>query len=292
MRTPILLLLFLVVLSACQFSKSVQKDLASGLLTTGDGLSCENVYLSVNDETIYRNTFIYGEEFAVNFNNIEGFTKDNDYVFPGMKLFVVSSTGDTALQAEDLYSKYINGLKLSPLLLTSEVTVASPLKSNGDYTLYNNIWDKKGRGKFSAKFNFKIISNEKILIEAVNIRYNEIYFYSKERETVITDNKMKFNENTYVIFEGLSGFKEDNGTVFPGLSLKATDNEGSMIIGYSDLFADYTRSGLPVSDVNRRISSNFILSGSEFKNPLHCEVMIWDKKSDARIKATADLVVE
>lgn len=50
MKITVSALLFMIAFSACQFSKSVQKDLVSGLLTTGDGLSCENVFLTVNDE--------------------------------------------------------------------------------------------------------------------------------------------------------------------------------------------------------------------------------------------------
>jgi hypothetical protein len=292
MKTVITSLLLLFALSGCQFSKSVKKDLVSGLLTTGDGISCDDVYLTVNGEKTENTTFIYGEQFLVNFNGIEGFKKENEYVFPGMKLAVVSEAGDTVLQTDDLYSDYANGLKLNPLLLTSDVTVASPIDSRSKYTLQVSIWDKKGNGSFSAKLDFKVIPNEKLVSEAVNVKCKEIYLYSKERSKVIPDNKIKFNENTYFIFEGLSGFKEENGIVFPGLSLKGTDKEGAVILDYADLFADYSETGLAVSDFNTRVASNFILTGSEFKNPLHCELTIWDKKSDARIKINADLLVE
>ncbi|TAL75847.1 MAG: hypothetical protein EPN88_03210 [Bacteroidetes bacterium] len=292
MKTSIASFLILATLSGCQFSKSVKKDLVSGLFTTGDGISCDDVTLSVNDQKTERSTYIYGEKFRVNFNNIEGFVKNNDNVFPGMKLFVISKTGDTVLQTNDLYTEYSTGLKLSPLLLTSDVTVASPMQSKGEYTLHVNIWDKKGKGTFSAKFDFKVKSNDQIVTEINKVTYNELYLFSKEREKVITDNKIRFNENTYLIIEGLSGFKEENGMVFPGLSLKGTDNKGTMILDYDDLFADYSQNGLAVSDLNTRLSSHFMLTGTEFLNPLHCVLTVWDKKSDAKIKATADLIVE
>jgi hypothetical protein len=292
MKIQIAALLFLIALAGCQFSKSVKKDLVSGLLTIGDGLSCDNVYLSVNNEKTGRNTFIYGEEFLVNFNNIEGFKKENENVFPGMQIIVISRTGDTVLQSNDLYGDYLNGLKLSPLLLTADISIASPMKSKGDYTVHVKIWDRKGNGTFTAKMDFKVVSNEKIVTEVKNVSYNEIYLYSKEREKVIPDNKIRFNENTYLIFEGLSGFKEENGIVYPGLSLKATDNEGNIILDYNDLFADYTESGLAVSDFRTQVLSHFKLTGSEFKNPLHCELTIWDKRSNARITSKADLILE
>lgn len=209
-----------------------------------------------------------------------------------MLIVVISKTGDTIMQTNDLYSDNKKGLKLSPLLLTADITVATPMKSKDEYLLYVSIWDKKGSGKFTAKFDFKIISNNQIISEVNNVSYNEIYIFSQERDRVITDNKIKFNENTYVIFEGLSGFKEENGMVFPGLNLKASDNEGNKVLDYNDLFADYSAGGFPVADFNARVSSHFRLTGSEFKNPLHCELTIWDKKSEAKIKITANLIVE
>jgi hypothetical protein len=95
-----------------------------------------------------------------------------------------------------------------------------------------------------------------------------------------------------MLFEGLTGFKVENGLVFPGLSLKATDHEGSIILDYDDLFADYTQSGFQFEDFTSQVSPSFILTGSEFKNPMHCEITIWDKRSKARIKAKADLTIK
>jgi hypothetical protein len=289
MKIAITSLFLIISLSSCNFSKSFNKDLISGLLTKGDGLSCESVYLTINGEKVERNTFVYGEQFLVNFNNIEGFKKENENAFPGMKMVVLSKTGDTVLQSNDLYDKELN---FSPLLLTSDVTVAVPMKSKNDYTLHVYIWDKKGSGKFSAAFDFKIIPNGKIITESNKVSFNEIYLFSKERSKVLTDNKMRLNENTYIILEGLTGFKEENGMVFPGLGFKGTDSDGKTILDYEDLFADYSKNGLAVADFNAQVASHFILSTTEFKSPLHFELTIWDRKSDAKMTSKADLTVE
>jgi hypothetical protein len=292
MKTSITLFLLLITLIGCQFSKSVKKDLISGLFASGDGLSCDDVYLTANDEKISRNEFVYGEVFEVNFNNIEGFVKENESVYPGMILTVISKTGDTVMNTADLYSNYTDGINLSPLLLMSDITVASPLKSNEEYTLNINIWDKRGKGKFTVKFDFSVKVNEKIDVNVSGVTYGEIYLFSKERSKVITDDKIKLNENTYVIFEGLSGFKEEGGLVFPGLSLSGKDGEGKEIMNFEDLFSEYSAEGLPIADFNSRISSHFILEGAEFKNPLKLELTIWDKKSEASLKAIAILSIE
>jgi hypothetical protein len=292
MKILISVFIFLTSLSACQFSKSINKDLISGLLTKGDGLSSESVYLTINGNKVEKNNFTYGEEFLVNFNKIEGFKKENGNVFPGMRMIVLSKTGDTVLSSIDLYGDNNEGISLSPLLLTSDVTVAAPMKSKSEYILYVYIWDKKGTGKFSAKLEYKISPNEKIITEANKVSFNEIYIYSREREKVLTDNRIRFNETTYIVLEGLSGFKEENGMVFPGLSLKGTDAGGKVIMDFEDLFTDYTQNGLAVTDFNTHVASQFTLSVTELNGPMHLEVTIWDKKSDAKIITKADLIAE
>ena len=94
------------------------------------------------------------------------------------------------------------------------------------------------------------------------------------------------------MFEGLSGFIEENEMVFPGLALKITDVDGKVISDYPDLFEHYTESGVSISDFNARISADFTLVKPEFNNPIFCEVTIWDRKSDSKIKTTTKMNVE
>ncbi len=135
--------LFLTIYS-CNFAQSVEKDLQSGLITRGDGLSCDNVYLSDGESIIKRNKFIYGETFYVNFDGIEGFERVGESVYPDMQLTIVSEHGDTALHLNDLYAAYKEGIDLSPLQLYAEVTVANPV------SLVVRIWDKGSSAWISA----------------------------------------------------------------------------------------------------------------------------------------------
>ncbi len=292
MKSFFVAIIVLLIAADCNFSKSVEKDFISGILTKGDGLSCDNVYLSVNDEETKQTTFIYGQKFKMNFNNISGFKKENANVFPGMEMIVTNNIGDTVLYSADLYSGYTEGFNLSPLLLSATVTPASPINSGEEYTLYVKIWDKKDDGTFTGEVDFKVVPNDHIIVDANKIIFNELYLFSKERGAVIPDNRFKFNETVYIIFEGLTGFQEDNGMVFPGLSLTAKDNDGNVVLDNKDMFIDYSEKGISTGDVRARVSANFILNGSEFKNPMRLELMIWDKKSDARVTAKAELYAE
>jgi len=146
----------LFTISSCNFAQSVEKDPQSGLITRGDGLSCDDVYLSDGENIIKRNTFIYGETFYVNFDGIEGFVREGESVFPDMQLTIIGEQGDTALHLDDLYAAYEEGIDLSPLQLYAEVTVANPVQSGETYTLYVDIRDKKGEGSYTATLGFTV----------------------------------------------------------------------------------------------------------------------------------------
>lgn len=283
-----LTLIALVILSlmSCDSSKSVSKDLVTGLTTRGDGLSCKDVYLSDGEQEINRNTFTYGEIVYVNFENIEGFKKKEENAFPGMQLYVLNQSGDTVMQYHDLYADYQEGINISPLLLQANLTVADPIHSGGEYTLYINIWDKNGEGRFEAILDFDVSPDEQISIENNKLSYNEVYLFSQEANNVIIGNEAKFNENIYLIFEGLEGFQEEEGEIFIGLSLKVMDSEGEIIIDEEDLIGD---TGLQPSQIKEQLAPNFIIRDTSISTPVSCEIFIWDKKGDSNIKATVNL---
>ena len=287
-KMSVIFLLWLILVS-CDFNKSVSKDFISDIFTKGDGLSCDDVYLSDGTDRINRNSFIYGEKFYLNFNNMEGFRKEEGFVFPGLQLLVLGTNGDTIMLENDLYANNSNGFDISPLLLQTNLTVADPMHSNGNYKLLVQIWDKKGEGTFLANMDFEVTPNTQIKIENNNISYREIYLFSQERNICITDNEAKFNENIYLIFEGLEGFKTEAGIVSIGLSLKCKDSEGTLILDEDDLIGD---AEMEASELRERLAPNFIFSGSDIKNPVTCEVIIWDKKSNHSIKASVDLNIK
>lgn len=280
------IIIFSLTLLSCDFRKSVHADLKTGIVTKGDGLSCEDVWISVDDQEIDRNTFIYGEMFLMHFNNMEGFKRENGNAFPGMFMWVMGESGDTVFKTEDLYSDYLNGISLTPLLLKANLTVGSPMHSNHKYKVFIKIWDKKDKGTFTAEMPFNIIENDKIKIEKNNISYDEIYLYSIDRDRAIIDGNVLFNETVYLIFEGLSGFTELNGNVFPGLKFQAVDNSKEIIMDYPDLFSSYEKTGIGVSDFRAQIYVTLKFTQGQADNPINCETLLFDKKSDSNIKVS------
>jgi hypothetical protein len=278
----------LIVINSCNFSQSVEKDLVTGLITRGNGLSCEEVYLSDGETIIKRNSFIYGETYYVNFAGMSGFERVGEGAFPEMQLVVVSDKGDTALYINDSYEGYTDGIKDSPLVLHAQVTVADTIHSDGDYTLHVNIRDRKGEGTFRAEMEFDVLPNGKIILTGEQVTAREIYLFSQQKAHTITDGKAAFNENIYLLFEGLEGFAVESGQVHLGLSLLVKDADGNVILDEADLIGDV---GMSYENVHEQLAPNFIFSGSEIANPVSCVVHIWDKRSSAWISATTEITV-
>jgi hypothetical protein len=272
-------------LSSCGFNQSAKIDLTTGLTSKGDGLASSDVYLSINDDKITKTTFTYGEVFYVNFRNTTGFIKENGNVFPGMEILVLSKSGDTAMYYQDMYADKIDGVAIYPLYLYANITVAKPMNSDKEYSLYVKIWDKKGKGTLTAEMDFNVVANEHFKIEkSKQVSVNDIYLFGEKR--AIIDKHIKLNEKYYFFFEGLKGFKDDAGKVSVGMSVNAKDKTGYVLVNAPDLFGDEE---FDKTALEEQISANITFTEAKFTNPVTCEVIIWDKKSDAKIKTLIDL---
>ncbi|BDQ03351.1 hypothetical protein [Ignavibacterium sp.] len=285
---------FLIILLtfSCDTRKSVHKDLITGLSTEGDGLSCDEVTIFSGDKTIQRNSFIFGEEISFNFSNIKGFNESNGKIFPGMSIVVTDRNKDTIIKADDVYDKYSDGVTLNPPTLKADLTLARPIRSGNSYSLFINIWDKKGDGKFSAEMNFEVKPNEKIKAARHNCNYDELYLFSDQNQKVITDNVITFGDNIFLIFEGMKEFSETDNKIFPGLSLEIKDGRDEVVLFDEDLFKDYENSGIDADSFKDRVSANFWFNGSEANNPLKLTAKLWDKSSDKYVLAETILTLK
>ena len=287
MKPKIVSLLSVIILFAsCEFSKSMHKDTVTGLTTTGDGLSCGKVYLSADDEEISRSSFTYGEKIFLIFEDMSGFAKKDGYAFPGLRMTVLSEAGDTVLHHPDLCAENVGGFNLSPLAFTTNVTMADPIHSKGRYKLVVNIWDKQGTGTYNAFMDFDVQTNDHIKVDSDNLTAGEIYLYSRAQEKVLTGNEGNLDEDIYLIFEGLDGFQQENGTIYFGVSLSAKDASGKVIVHEPDLIGD---SAMDYSQVSAQLAPSFSFSGTGIKNPVTCEVKIWDKKGKNSISTRVSL---
>ncbi|NNC71126.1 MAG: hypothetical protein HKN90_09925 [Flavobacteriaceae bacterium] len=290
MKIKFSLLLFLIsIFVSCQSNNSIKKNLITGITTIGDGLSCSTVFLSDETNKIERTTFTYGERFYLNFDNITGFIKKNDYVFPGMRLTITDKAGDTLLFKNDMYEKNTSGFNLSPLLLRANIITGAPIHSKKEYNANVYIWDKIGKGTYNAKMKFKVIANDKLSIINEGVSYDELYLFSLEENAAIIDGEIKFDQTIYCMIEGLNGFKVENQKVAIGLKMIITDANGMVILNEEDLVGDMVINSL---ELTKQLAPKFTISPSNIKNPLTCEIMVWDKRSSNKLSISTRLNIK
>jgi hypothetical protein len=289
MKNAWIIALAAVIAASCQFNKSVSANPVIGLTTTGDGLSCSGVTLTNSEGNMNRNEFIYGEKLEIHFNDMEGFTLKGREAFPGMALTIVTKEGDTVLHNKDVYADYPDKIELSPLALTAFFTAANPLRSNRSYRLSIHIWDKKGKGTFDASLNFSVRQNPALKHRATHVKYGEIYLFDRQANAAVTTGRIAPEREVFLLFEGLNGFKEENGKSDVVIEMHAKDNLGRVIIDEKDL-----TNGIPLdaAALKGQIAPNFIIHDGQIENPVKLEVRIYERSKPATgIRTTATLEI-
>lgn len=281
------LILVFLALASCQFNKSVNKDLVTGLATRGDGLSADEVYLTDGEARLARNTFSYGELFYVYFEDLDGFETVDGKTKPGMSITVKDTDGSVVIQKEDVYEDD-EGTDQEPLLLQANLTVADPIHSNKKYILEISIWDKLGEGTFNASLPFSVKPSELITVINEGLRFDEVYLYSQKTEAVILDNAVSWGETVHVVVEGLTGFIEKDGQLNLGASITAVDSEGEYLVNTEDLLLD---TAITVEQLNENLAPSVVFSQGELSNPVTCKVVIWDKWGPRKFSVETQLAV-
>jgi hypothetical protein len=285
----IFFIVLLGTLVSCDFSRSVHKDLSTGMVTRGEGLSCDNAEIIVNDEVVRNTTFTFGERVQVKFNNMDGFTRMDGKAFPGMSIISTNREGDTLLYVEDTYESMTEGYTFDPLVLTARFNAADPYFSNHEYHQKIRIWDKKDeRRQFTAGFDFDVVPNDLIVAEEQGLTYKELYLFSGDRDQAVTDNRIGINELINVVFIGLAGFMEEEGRIYPEMSMRIEDAGGEVVVEESEMVGDHT---MDPEELSSYFAPNFYIADPSLENPVTFRLELWDKKDDGRLSVYTQVEV-
>ncbi|WP_165750098.1 hypothetical protein [Cellulophaga sp. Z1A5H] len=275
-------------ITSCNFNKSVSKDFITGISTQGNGLSAEQIFVTVNNEKVSDNEFYYGQNIYINFENMDGFVVENNTYHPQMEVTLVSKAGDTIMYEPNLLSQN-TGFDVSLKTLTGNMILARPIYSGEDYLLKYVITDKNGAGTFSSSLKFDIVPDPAIKIAKKGLDFKEGYLLSLTKNAVINDGKVDFEEVILMDFQDVSGYTMVNGLVELGLKIRVTDANDTVILNMEDVFGEQYTSE---AEIKRGVGAQLKLNKGELKNPINFQVTIWDKNSDARLDAETELIVE
>ncbi len=286
------LIFILVLLTSCQFNKSVHKDLISGAYTKEDGLSCETIKIKVNGTEDNRSSYIYGEKVEFIFNNISGFEKKDGMVYPGLSILVMKNANDTMEYSPDLFSDR-GGTDISPLQLRARFVCTFPYENSEKYKVYIKIWDKNGKGTFIYEMPFNVEENKLLRVKSEGIEYSEIYLWNKSSEYMVADKHINLKDTFLLVLKGLNGITEVEGRCYPAFSIDITESKGEKALSNPDLFEESEETGLSAGDFKKnplRIIITF--TPGEMYNPCRLKASLTDRKSTKRIDIEAELEIE
>lgn len=276
---------------SCQFNQSIHKDLKTGASYRGDGISCDNVIMEINDKRIQKNQFIYGEKIIFRFDNVKGLTKIDNKTYPQITIKITDDKNKTILSNDKLLDH--KGFKLSPLTLTTAVIFAIPYQNNEKYKLSIIITDQKSKGKFTYKLPFSVSKSENLSIKKRDLTYEAIYLWDNTSKRVVTNNVLNHAHQYMFIMDKIHGLTEQNNTVFPLWRISLVDGNKQALIDSPNALIDYEKKGIPAKNItDDQIYYTLDFTNGILTNPYRFKSILQDKFSDKFIDISADFQVE
>lgn len=137
------LLLFCTVISGCNFSAGVNKDLNTGLYYSHNGFSVSGVYFVGPENTpLKSNKVAVGTTVAIVVEGIENYALKDEKAFPGLSLNVTDEQGNVAFNADDLFADGEGYSPVDAAILRGSLTVGEPMVAGKTYHMKLTAWDK------------------------------------------------------------------------------------------------------------------------------------------------------
>ncbi len=289
MKTIKLISLFLPV-SFLLWACGDKSEKTSGEIITvrPEGITSERIWLEVNDMEETRNTFTYGEQVKMLFNNVKGFTEINRKTYPAMSLTVIKNGKDTVNHNPRLLDAFSEGTELKPLLLHASVPMVFSHDKNDKYEWILHITDRKGQGRLAARMPFTVRPAAFCKVKNRNLSYTKAYLWDETDKKVVADGKIN-PEHTYKFYiEGLTGLQEKNQRIFPSFSVKLLNADKDILILKPGLLTKQYPDGMEAGLLAAR---PFIVKIRFPKNQKQyfLTVMVRDRQSDRLLRFKMEL---
>ncbi|WP_350287125.1 hypothetical protein [uncultured Croceitalea sp.] len=271
---------------SCNLNDSSKIDYENAIETKSNGLSIDEVFISLEDQQPGENTFIYGQTFYTNFKGLNGFVFENGDFFPELDVYVVSKAGDTVMQSDRLFGGY--GQPKDVPALNGSLILANPILSGEKYTAHYRLSDVKGGGEFFSKMEFELIKDPNISVVENGLTAKEVYLFDRMANRVISDGMVIAGRSLSLDFQFLADYQMPNGTIDLGMETSVVDSDGNIIVRNPDALKNTSYKKL---EPGQAVQSTLTLSEGRFNNPLKWIVRIWDKNGSGEIEAAAEITV-
>jgi predicted small secreted protein len=144
MKKISLTLIALALLTACNFSKGVKKDLTTGLSASYNGFALEDVYLAAEDGSRLPNNQVpLGSKIRIVVDGVENFANKDGKVFPGCTIVLTDKQGKSLLNLPDAFESLNAGTTEDQAhVLQADLSTGNPMVSGETYHLKTRFFDK------------------------------------------------------------------------------------------------------------------------------------------------------
>jgi hypothetical protein len=119
------------------------------------------------------------------------------------------------------------------------------------------------------------------------LEVEQAFLLFEDGKLVPADNKVSVGQKV-VMRLIMSGWKEQNGMVFPGASEKITTSDGNVVLNEPDLFAENAE-GVSAADAQYISLSAVITQLDKLYDHFLVSFTVWDKKSNAEVSGSYKL---
>ena len=139
-----LLISSLFVLSSCQFSKGVKKDLNTGLSASYNGFALDDIYLA--DESgnrLSNNKITLGSKVLILATGVDFFAEKEGKVFPGCTIILTDKNKKEILNLPDAFANMTDGTTAAEAkTLQASLNTGDPMLIGETYHLSVRFYDK------------------------------------------------------------------------------------------------------------------------------------------------------
>jgi len=143
-KYPLLLLSLSLVITSCQFSKGVKKDLNTGLSASYNGFSLDDIYLAdENGNRLGDNKITLGSKILVLATGVDHFSEKEGKVFPGCRIMLTDKNKKEILNLPDAFADMTNGTTAAEAkTLQASLNTGKPMVTGETYHLSVRFYDK------------------------------------------------------------------------------------------------------------------------------------------------------
>lgn len=143
-KHSLLLLSLLFVITSCQFSKGVKKDLNTGLSASYNGFAIDDIFLADGDKTrLSNNKIILGTKLLVIATGVDYYTEKNGRVYPGCTIILTDKNKKELLNLPDAFEDMKEGTPATEAkTLQAQLNTGDPMLPGETYHLNVRFFDK------------------------------------------------------------------------------------------------------------------------------------------------------